>query len=418
MPNSKSIWTTSKNESQSVIDSAVEGDRVYVTTDKNNNFIDATSIYGTSILGYGNKKIAHAIFDQLMKLEEVDTAWFNHNIIGTLATDLLSKGGMPNGKVNFFQDRFLALEAIICMAIRYQYTSGKERSKLMVWSNSTFTNKLKSSILMASALPKYIPENQLPEIVTIPLPSSPDDMEAFNEIEILLQKEEIAAFIYEPLIQCDRYMTVYSKEVLSKTLELTKKYEVLNIADETISGIYRSGKFFASDWAEIKPDIIIAGNGLTGAINAPVFTIFTDRIFKSLNDDEIILSVLKMLNRPINLIGCVAAISTLEQTNEKDFTDNLNQIISIIKAKTLSYSTAYPQLKARSIGTIFALDIPDETIGQSTPDSIADYFYERNVLLQPRENVLSVMVPLTITSEELYYIFEKIDDFLIETGLK
>lgn len=37
-------------------------------------------------------KIAHAIFDQLMKLEEVDTAWFNHNIIGTLATDLLSKG--------------------------------------------------------------------------------------------------------------------------------------------------------------------------------------------------------------------------------------------------------------------------------------------------------------------------------------
>jgi adenosylmethionine-8-amino-7-oxononanoate aminotransferase len=68
MPNSKSIWTTSKNESQSVIDSAVEGDRVYVTTDKNNNFIDATSIYGTSILGYGNKKIAHAIFDKLMKL--------------------------------------------------------------------------------------------------------------------------------------------------------------------------------------------------------------------------------------------------------------------------------------------------------------------------------------------------------------
>lgn len=418
MADSKSLWTTNKNDGNSVQNNVVEGDRVYITTDNNDNYIDATSIYSTSILGYGNKKIAQAIYDQLMKLEEVDTHWFSHNALEKLATELLSRAEISSGKVHFFHDRFFALEAIICMAIRFQYNSGRERKKILVWSNSTFTNILKSSILMASALPKYFPENQQPEIITTALPSSPDDEDAFGKIETLLKQEEIAAFIYEPLVQCDSCMTIYSAEILAKTLALTEKYNVLNVADETITGIYRSGKFFASDLADIKPDIILAGNSLTGGIGTPIFTLIADQVFISLKNDENMQSALKTLNRPVNLLGCVAAISTLEQTAEKDFADNLNRIITIIRTKTLAYSTAYPQLKTRSAGTMFALDIPKESIEKFNSDSIAGYFKERNVLLQPRENVLSVMVPLTITPEELYYIFEKIDDFLMETGLK
>lgn len=419
MEKNKVVWSINNGvEGKSNLINAVEGDRVYFTTDNDDNYIDATSLYGTSILGYGNKKIAQAIFDQLMKLEEVDTEWFTHDVLETLATELLARTGMSTGKVHFFRDRFFALEAIICMAIRFHYISGTERKKILVWSNSTFTNILKSSILMASALPKYFPENQQPEILTIPLPPSPDDADAFEQIDALLKKEDIAAFIYEPLVQCDRCMTIYSPEILSKMLALTEKHGILNIADETITGIYRSGQFFASDLVETKPDIVLAGNGITGGIGTPIFTLIADHVFISLKNDEAMQSAFKTLNRPVNLLGCVAAISTLEQTAEKDFTDNLNRIITIIRAKTLSYSTAYPNLKTRSAGTMFALDIPKESLEKFNSDSISEYFKKRNVLLQPRENVLSVMVPLTITPEELYYIFEKIDDFLMETGLK
>ena len=59
-------------------------------------------------------------------------------------------------------------------------------------------------------------------------------------------------------------------------------------------------------------------------------------------------------------------------------------------------------------------DIPtkDEGYFSTQFNEINEYFLERNVFLRPLGNVLYIMPPLVISSEELHYIFQKIDDFI------
>ena len=72
----------------------------------------------------------------------------------------------------------------------------------------------------------------------------------------LFSSKEVAVFIVEPLVQGAAGMRMYSPEILDELTAIAHEFGSLVIFDEVMTGFGRTGKLFAMDHCEIKPDIV------------------------------------------------------------------------------------------------------------------------------------------------------------------
>ncbi len=112
----------------------------------------------------------------------------------------------------------------------------------------------------------------------------PLNIEAAREVERILSKKEVAAFISEPII-CNLGVVIPNKEFFEIVSKACKKYGTVLIIDEVATGFGRTGKLFASEYYDLKPDIMCLGKGITGGYGALGATIVTDKIAKSMEFD-------------------------------------------------------------------------------------------------------------------------------------
>jgi ornithine--oxo-acid transaminase len=83
------------------------------------------------------------------------------------------------------------------------------------------------------------------------------------------------AFIVEP-IQGEGGVVVPPEGYLSRVRQICHRHNVLFIADEIQTGLGRTGKLFACDWEEVRPDVVTIGKALSGGFY-PVSAVLADR---------------------------------------------------------------------------------------------------------------------------------------------
>ncbi len=91
------------------------------------------------------------------------------------------------------------------------------------------------------------------------------DAEELENIIIDIGPEKVAAFLFEP-IQGEAGVNVPPEGYLKKVREICTKYNVLMVLDEIQTGFCRTGKFFACDHENVKPDMLLLGKALGGGI--------------------------------------------------------------------------------------------------------------------------------------------------------
>ncbi|MDH3497011.1 MAG: ornithine--oxo-acid transaminase [Gemmatimonadota bacterium] len=84
-----------------------------------------------------------------------------------------------------------------------------------------------------------------------------------------------AAFLVEP-IQCEGGVLIPPAGYLAKAYALCRQHNVLFVADEIQTGLGRTGKLFASEWEDVRPDVTIIGKALSGGVY-PVSAMLADR---------------------------------------------------------------------------------------------------------------------------------------------
>ena len=92
---------------------------------------------------------------------------------------------------------------------------------------------------------------------------------------------EIAALVVEPLLQAAAGMIVHPPGYLRGLRELTRRYDVLLIADEVAVGFGRTGRMFACEHEEVSPDFLCLGKGITGGYLPMAATLVTDEVWRA-----------------------------------------------------------------------------------------------------------------------------------------
>jgi acetylornithine/succinyldiaminopimelate/putrescine aminotransferase len=138
--------------------------------------------------------------------------------------------------------------------------------------------------------------------------SPPFDYEAGRKVEKILSKEETAAFISEPII-CNLGVAIPSKEFFEIVSDACKKHGTLLVMDEVATGFGRTGKMFACEHYNLKPDIMTLGKGITGGYGGIGATMTTPEVAKAMEFDFSFYSTFGW--NPLNVEGAIANIKYL-----------------------------------------------------------------------------------------------------------
>jgi adenosylmethionine-8-amino-7-oxononanoate aminotransferase len=90
---------------------------------------------------------------------------------------------------------------------------------------------------------------------------------------------QIVGIILEPLVQGAAGMIVHPKGFLKGVEQLARKYDVLLIVDEVATGFGRTGKMFACEHEDVRPDLMCIAKGISGGYLPLAATLATQNIF-------------------------------------------------------------------------------------------------------------------------------------------
>ena len=152
--------------------------------------------------------------------------------------------------------------------------------------------------------------------------NSPLDKKAAREVEKMLSKRDVAAFISEPIV-CNLAVEIPTKEFFKIVQAACKKYGTLFIADEVATGFGRTGKLFACEHYDLKPDIMTIAKGATGGFGALGATLMTSQVAKSFEFDFSYYSTFGW--HPLNVEATIANINYFLKRKEK-LLDNTNKL--------------------------------------------------------------------------------------------
>jgi len=382
----------------------VRGEGACLYDEDGKEYIDAVSSWWVNVHGHANRYIAQKVYEQLQVLEHVIFAGFTHEPAVELAERLL-KVLPPNQDRVFYSDNgSTAVEVAIKMALQYWYNRGIARRRIIALSNSyhgdTF-GAMSASVRDVFTQPYW---DLLFDVVRVDAPVKGKEEDSLKQMEKALERDDIAAFIFEPLLQGAGGMIMYDPEPLDRLIALCAGKGVPTIADEVLTGFGRTGKFFASDYLKLKPDIICLSKGLTGGTMALGATSCTNRIYDAFLSDDRKKTFFHGHSYTGNPVACAAALASLDLFERRETWDNIKRIGSDHQ-KFLKKICGHPLVKnPRQIGTIVAFDIrsgEETSYLHSLRDMMSNFCLSHGVIIRPLGNIIYLMPPYCITVQEL-----------------
>ncbi|HLC82343.1 MAG TPA: aminotransferase class III-fold pyridoxal phosphate-dependent enzyme, partial [Bacteroidia bacterium] len=253
------------------------------------------------------------------------------------------------------------------------------------------------------------------DVIHIPVPTKGKEVESMNALQTALKQDNIAAFIFEPLIQGAAGMIMYSEESLDKMIEACRAKNIITIADEVMTGFGRTGKFFANDYLKNKADIICLSKGLTGGVMPLGVTACAKFIFDAFLSDDKMKTFFHGHSYTANPTACSAALASLDLFDKPEANENINRIEkkhSVFLQKIKSHESL---IEVRQLGTIIAFEIKtkEETnYLNSLAEKISSFFIEKGIILRPLGNIVYILPPYCIKNEDLDYIYDGVEEFL------
>lgn len=393
----------------------VRGKGACLYAEDGNEYIDAVSSWWVNIHGHSHPYIAQKVAEQLTKLEHVIFAGFTHEGAVELAERLLAI--LPsNQKKAFYSDNgSTAIEVAIKMCLQYWHNKGEQRTKIMAFKNAYHGDTFGAMSVSGRSAFTAAFDSLLFEVEFIDLPTADNIGDLKSQISDL--KFHLSCFIFEPLVQGSAGMIMYEAEYLDQLTAHCRNEGVLMIDDEVFTGFGRTGKNFACDHLQIQPDIMCFSKGLTGGTMAFGLTTCTTDIYNAFLSDDKMKTLFHGHSYTANPIACAAALASLDLFLDPATQQNIDRI-------TQRHTDFAHKIKGhrsikttRQTGTILALEW--ET-GDNTSyfsglrDKLYNYFLAKGIILRPLGNVIYILPPYCITDNQLYYIYQTIEQALDE----
>lgn len=232
----------------------------------------------------------------------------------------------------------------------------------------------------------------------------------FNDLGALEEAidADTAAVIYET-IPATAGMAIPSPEFYRGVRDLCDRSGVLMILDEVQTGLGRTGKLWAIQHFNVKPDIMVIGKGLSGGIYPITATCFKKEFETVFHKDPFI----HVSTFGGSEVGCVVALRTLEISSNPSFLSHVREMAELFREGFVALKGKHPALLVglRQLGLMMGIEMADERCGPLFTRAA----YENGLLSVYANNdtrVAQLLPPLIIERPLAEEILERVDKSL------
>lgn len=393
--------------------SIVKAKGCVLTDESGKEYIDGIASWYTCMYGHCNEFITSKVKKGLSQLDQVVFSGFTHKPAIEMS-EALMKILPPNQQKMFFSDNgSTSVDIAIKMALQYHFNKGEKRGKIVALEGGFHGDTFGAMSVSGLSVYNGPFEDFFIDVARIPVPNQENFEVVKKEFKSLLEKEEVAAFIFEPLVQGASAMFMYEAHFLDELIAIAHSNGVVTIADEVMTGFGKTGKNFASEHLENKPEIMCLSKSLTGGIAPMALTTCSQKIYDAFYADDIGKGFFHGHTYSANPLACNAALASMQLLQTEEMQENIKRVIQSHQQFNEEVKN-HPKVKStRQLGIIYALDlnIEMERYG-NLRDQMFKHFMDNGVFLRPLGNTIYILAPFVITDKQLQKVYQTIKELL------
>jgi adenosylmethionine-8-amino-7-oxononanoate aminotransferase len=405
-------------------------------------YLDGSSGAMTANLGHGLHDVADAISHQARTVAFTYRTQFTNGPAEELANRLAALAPGDLDWAFFVNSGSEASEYAIRMAVKYWRELG-EPDKVKVLGRHTSYHGMTMGALSISGHAARRPDYGS---LLHPFPVAPPAHQyrygrpgeneteyaarAASDFEKALMAEgadTVAAIIAEPIVGAAGGALVPPQGYFTRLREICDRYDVLLIMDEVITGMGRTGSWFASIDEEVVPDILLLGKGLSAGYSPMAAVLLRDHLVSTMRGGSGVAPFGHTFSgNPLGAATCLAVLDHMEREN---VLQNVRDRAVELEAGLRELSGRYRNLTdIRGRGLLWGFEFTTNTGTVPDPShQVSTVFVEacqREGLIvypagiAPLNNAILICPPLTISSSETGLLLDKLDRALESMELR
>ena len=373
-----------------------------------NMFLDCAAGIAVNSTGHSHPDVVRAIIDQAQRFLHMSGTDFYYDVQVRLAEELAALVPIDGGARSFFANSGTeAIEACIKLA---RYVTG--RPNIIAFFGGFHGRTLGSLALTASkpvqrrGFGPFMPgvfHAPYADCYRCPVGLKPDNCAAecldFIEHQLfmhLMTPEEVAAVVIEP-IQGEGGYVVAPAQFLERLREITNKHGILLVVDEVQSGMGRSGRMFAIEYTNVKPDVIAIAKGIASGMPLGVAVARADLMTWPPGAHASTFGG--------NPVSCAAALATIKLLKES-LIENAAEVGAHMHNGLKALMSAHPLIgdvrgRGLMIGVELVRDRQTKERATTERDRVVRECFSRGLLvLGAGQNAIRLSPPLVLTRDQ------------------
>jgi acetylornithine aminotransferase len=368
-----------------------KGKGCYLYTDDGEKYLDALTGVAVVNLGHSHDKIVKTIKDQAEKLIHTSN-WYRIDNQETLGEKLCAASGME--KVFFGNSGAEANEAAIKLTRLYAHKKGIENPIIITAINSFHGRTMAALSATGNDNVKKGFYPVLPGFIHV-------DYNNIDQLKAFSKNNNVVAVMLEP-IQGESGVRIPDANYLNEVQALCQKNNWLFIIDEVQTGMGRTGKLFAHQHDNLKPDIITLAKGLGNGypIGACLARGEASQLFTPGTHGSTFGG---------NPMASAVARSVLEIIEAENILDNVNTMSAFAKKlflQRLEKSSKVTDFRIK--GLMIGIELNQD------PSSLLQKGIENKILINITGNTIRLLPPLIINESEVCELVDKVCNLIDE----
>ncbi len=400
---------------------------VYIFDESGKRYLDGSSGAVTCSLGHSHKRMLEFMKQQVNKLQFVYRSQFGSDEAEQLAEKLFNLSPQRVHANTFFVNSGTeAIETAMKVAIQYWQEKDQPEKKQFISRWKSYHGITMAALsLSGHPLRRQRFENSLEKYPALYADLEKDSLdEQKNEFIKVIERigaKHIAAFVAEPMVGAAGTVLTPHEGYYREMRKICDEYNILFIADEVMTGLGRTGKWFAMEHWQANADIVTVGKSL-GAGYAPIAaTLMTEKILEPIKKGSgLIMSGHTYSGHPLS---CATAHKVLEIVEEDQLLDNVNRKGTHIKKGLSDLQKKHSFIEIiRGKGLMMGVEFTPSIKGLQ--NKFIDRCFKNGLLVYPAvggpegkdENGVIISPPFIITQEESDELLQKFDQSLNEVS--